>query len=209
MGVRPNSPAQTISVSSSMPRCFRSRIRAAQARSISWALSSTPCLTPPWWSQSLWYSWMNRTPRSARRRASRQLDANEPSPGLHAVEIQDMLRFLAGVHQFGHAGLHAEGHLVLGDPGGDLRVVHQRVVALVDLVDRLDHVLLLSVRKRRAGCSGRGPDRRLPRSWTPWNRLGRKPADHCARRWAGSGRRGPARSARRSPASRRVSVPSP
>ena len=47
IGVRPNSPAQTIKVSSSMPRCFRSTIRAMQARSISWAFRAIPSFTPP------------------------------------------------------------------------------------------------------------------------------------------------------------------
>ena len=39
MGVRPNSPPQTTSVSSSMPRCLRSLIRAAEAWSTSLALT--------------------------------------------------------------------------------------------------------------------------------------------------------------------------
>ena len=49
---------------------------------------------------------------------------------VRTVEIEHMLRFLREVEQVGHAGLHAEGHFVLGDAGLDLRVA-QHAVALV------------------------------------------------------------------------------
>ena len=38
--------------------------------------------------------------------------------------------------------MHAEGHLVLGDAGGDLRVVHDVVVHAVERLHRVDHVAL-------------------------------------------------------------------
>ena len=63
--------------------------------------------------------------------------------GLAAVQIQDVLGLLAGVHQIGNAGLHLEGHLVLRDPRGDFRIVHDGVVLGIDRVGRLHHVLLL------------------------------------------------------------------
>ena len=56
MGVRPNSPPQTTRVSSSMPRCFKSLTKAAQAWSVSlqrwgreWTMSSD--MPEPWESQ--------------------------------------------------------------------------------------------------------------------------------------------------------------
>src|SRR5665647_3545743 len=45
-------PPQITSVSSSMPRCFRSVIGAAVARFTSSALSALLAFTPLWWSQS-------------------------------------------------------------------------------------------------------------------------------------------------------------
>ena len=42
IGVRPNSPPQRMSVSSSRPRCLRSLIRAA----VAWSTSSAPCFMP-------------------------------------------------------------------------------------------------------------------------------------------------------------------
>ena len=45
---------------------------------------------------------MNRTPRSASRRASRQFEANEPSPGcFDSVKVEDLLRLGAEVGQLG------------------------------------------------------------------------------------------------------------
>ena len=42
--------------------------------------------------------------------------------GLGSVEVKDVLGFVGDVHQFGNAGLHAEGHLVLAYLGGDLGI---------------------------------------------------------------------------------------
>ena len=47
------------------------------------------------------------------------------------VEIEHMLGFLRQIEQLGHAGLHAEGHLVLGDSGLDLRVAEDTVALVV------------------------------------------------------------------------------
>jgi hypothetical protein len=43
-----------------------------------------------------------------------------------------VLRFLGEIEQVGHAGLHAEGHLVLGDAGLDLRVAEDAVALVVE-----------------------------------------------------------------------------
>ena len=95
---------------------------------------------------------MNRTPRSASRRASRQLAANEPSAPLHAVQVEHVLRLVGDVHQLRHARLHAEGQLVLGDARGDLRVLLDGVAHAVELVDRVDHVAAAAGDRRPAGC---------------------------------------------------------
>src|SRR5262249_43175190 len=73
-GSRPNSPVQITIVSSSSPRCFRSRTNAA----LGWSVRAHSdlsvsafllCVSQGW---VLRNSWTNRTPRSTRRRASRQ-----------------------------------------------------------------------------------------------------------------------------------------
>ena len=38
------------------------------------------------------------------------------------IQVERGLGFLGDVHQIGHAGLHAVGHFVLADTGGDLRI---------------------------------------------------------------------------------------
>src|SRR5256885_2382067 len=86
MGVRPNSPAQTMSVSSSIPCCFRSVISAMQARSTSWALKLTPSVTPP-------------LPADARRRA----------------QIEHRIAFAAQMHALESAGEKARGPLAGGN----------------------------------------------------------------------------------------------
>ena len=65
---------------------------------------------------------MNRTPRSASRRASRQLEANEPSAALAPYSVEHVLRLVGDVHQLRHARLHAERQLVLGDARVDLGI---------------------------------------------------------------------------------------
>ena len=39
-----------------------------------------------------------------------------------AVHVEHRLRFVRNVGQFRHAGLHAKGHFVLGDAGGDFGI---------------------------------------------------------------------------------------
>ena len=67
---------------------------------------------------------MKRTPRSASRRASRQLAANVPGlRDVGAVQLEDVLAARSDRSvSSGTDGLHAERHLVLGDARGDLRV---------------------------------------------------------------------------------------
>jgi hypothetical protein len=54
---------------------------------------------------------------------------------LAAVKLQRLRAFLAHVHQIRHAGLHLEGHLILRDACGDLWIIHECVVLLVECVD--------------------------------------------------------------------------
>ena len=67
---------------------------------------------------------MNRTPRSASRRASRQLAANVPRLArLGAVQLEDVRRLARRRSvSSGTRRLHAVGHLVLRDARGDLRI---------------------------------------------------------------------------------------
>src|SRR5207302_244872 len=63
-------------------------------------------------------------------------------PAVRAVQVEDFPGLAGDVHQPGHAGLHAEGHLVLGDARGDLGVVVNVLLHPVQGLHRLDHVAL-------------------------------------------------------------------
>jgi hypothetical protein len=56
-----------------------------------------------------------------------------------------MLRLVGRVHQLRHAGLHAEGHLVLSDAGGDLGMVDRLAMPAAQLLHRIDDVALLAL----------------------------------------------------------------
>ena len=90
-GVRPNSVVQTTSVSSSIPRDFRSVSRPAMGRSTFRARGTCVSMSP--WASQLFeapvsISSTNRTPRSASRRATRHCQAKPlrrcPAPGRRA-----------------------------------------------------------------------------------------------------------------------------
>ena len=51
---------------------------------------------------------------------------------LGSVEVENALRFAGNVRELGHAGLHAEGHLVLRDARLDVRVAERGVPAAVE-----------------------------------------------------------------------------
>ena len=87
---------------------------------------------------------MNRTPRSASRRASRQLFANAAFAvaGFGSVQLQRLFGFLGKVHQFRGAGLHAEGHLVGVDPRRDLRVAHNPQPLPIEFADQIQRLAL-------------------------------------------------------------------
>src|SRR6187455_1027275 len=59
---------------------------------------------------------------------------------LDAVELERLLRFAGQVGQLGDAGLHAVGHFVLGDAGGDFRVAEGLLGQGVELADAIEHL---------------------------------------------------------------------
>src|SRR5580704_6766125 len=84
---------------------------------------------------------MKRTPRSASRRAVKQLAAKEPSaprvPYRSRVRCDSLVK-----SQTGDGGLHAERHLVLRNPRGNLGIVDHTVVHAVELLHGVDDVAL-------------------------------------------------------------------
>src|SRR5438477_9978156 len=68
-----------------------------------------------------------------------------------------MLGLVCGVHQAGDAGLHLKGHLILGDTGGDFRIIHSMVEAGIEAVDGAYEIALLLARD--AGWVGEIKDR--------------------------------------------------
>ena len=54
-----------------------------------------------------------------------------------------MLWFLGDIHEIGHGGLHLEGHLILSDPGGDLRIVLSLAQKIIEPVDGVEQVTLV------------------------------------------------------------------
>ena len=65
--------------------------------------------------------------------------------GFFAVHFIDVLGLLGDVGQFRHAGLHAEGHLVLLYPRVGFRITHLLVVDLVERVQAFDGALAHAV----------------------------------------------------------------
>ena len=69
-----------------------------------------------------------------------------------AVVREGALRFVGEVAQGRHRGLHAEGHLVLGDARGDFGIIDDAVLQAIELLHRIDDVALpLGVDALRAG----------------------------------------------------------
>ncbi len=145
-GERPNSPPQTTSVSSSIPRRLRSLSSAATGRSVVGGhpevvlldvVVGVPLLVP---------------------RPAAGDDADEPDalldqpPGEQAapavvvgrlaadpVEVQGLARLAGQVEDLGRLGLHPEGQVVGVDPGRELLVVRveRRPVQVADEVQGL------------------------------------------------------------------------
>ena len=124
---------------------------------------------------------MNRTPRSASRRASRQFDAKLPSPGcLDAVEVEDSLRLALEVRQFRHAtpasGTPARtGRSACAISGSSRSSASMPLSRLISSITW--RCVLWHDARRDCRCNARR--RPCDWNWMPWNLLGKKPADHC------------------------------
>lgn len=59
---------------------------------------------------------------------------------LGTVHVEDALRLVRKVHDLRHRRLHAVRHLVLGDARVDLGIEHTRVLFLLELPERVEHV---------------------------------------------------------------------
>ena len=69
-----------------------------------------------------------------------------------AVDLEDVLRLLADVRQFRHAGLHAEGHLILLDARVRFGIADLLVVQLIERVAGHRACGGGRCRERRADC---------------------------------------------------------
>ena len=121
---------------------------------------------------------MKRTPRSASRRASRQLAANVPGfRDVGSVQFEDVRQAPSRDPSPPARCLHAEGHLVLRDHAASISGIHARVV-FVHPVE-----LAQSYRASRRRLDAMTPSGLLrystgslpPRNCTPWYCEGRKP----------------------------------
>ena len=56
-----------------------------------------------------------------------------------AIHVEGGFGFFGEVSEFGHAGLHAEGHFVLGDAGLDFGVADAGVVEVVEFAEGVEH----------------------------------------------------------------------
>ena len=130
IGVRPNSPPQTTSVSSSMPRCFRSVISAADAPVDLLGLELDVVLDAAVVVPVAVVE-LDEAHAALGQPAGQQAVGGERAVArLGAVHVEHCRRLVREVHQAGHAGLHLERHLVLADARGDLGIVHRRVAAM-------------------------------------------------------------------------------
>ena len=175
--MRPNSPPQMTSVSSSSPRCLRSWIEGpgglVDVAALLGQVARRGCRAGP--------SRGGRSGRSARRarpaggpagswrRRCRAWSRRGRTCRGRACGSSEM------VGQFGHRRLHAEGHLVLGDPGLRLGIADLVEVRLVEPAERRRASRRRVAARRRRVRSGRAPGRPGTRSATPWCLLGRKP----------------------------------
>ena len=132
--MRPNSPPQTTSVSSSRPRALRSLSKPGDrlidgAGVVLVAVLQVAVLVPAVVAAGSWHSSSTkRTPRSTSRRASRHWRPNDFA-WRRVVEAVELLASPSvsprEVHQFGHGRLHAEGQFVVGDGRFELVVVRR------------------------------------------------------------------------------------
>ena len=147
-GVRPNSPAQTTSVSSSRPRCFRSFEQPGDR------LIDRPGVVVVAVLQACRAGPSGRAPHAGAGQLDEPHAALDEPPGEQALPAEHLRRLrlrieavqLAAsprvssldVHQLRHGGLHAEGQLVVGD----------RRFERVDVADAVEHAADRACRSR-------------------------------------------------------------
>ena len=83
---------------------------------------------------------MNRTPRSARRRATRQLLAKLAFAWFRSVLGVHRIRLFANVHRVGRVHLHPKRHLVLRDARHGFGISECGVSLLVNVINGVQHV---------------------------------------------------------------------
>ena len=110
---------------------------------------------------------MNRTPRSASRRASRQLAANEPSapwqPYISSVAADSCDKSISS----GTLDLHAKRHLVLAMRVAISGSSTSSLLAASSCRDRVDHVPLPARASRRRDFADSAPGSPVVRNCTP------------------------------------------
>ena len=154
IGVRPNSPPQTTSVSSSMPRCFRSLISAAHGWSTSSAMTCDVVLDVAVVVPVAVVE-LDEPHAALGQPAGQQAVRRERAVGRPSCRTGRAIFFGSSARSIssGHAGLHPERHLVLADARGDLRIVDRRVLHAGSASATASITSLLLVRRRRpAGC---------------------------------------------------------
>ena len=142
MGVRPNSPPQITSVSSSSPRCLRSLIERGGGliggAAVGLEVARDVGVGVPAFVIDV------DEPHAALDHPPRQ----QAGPGergfvrIGAVHRQGRLALALQVHQLGGGGLQPEGHLVGGDAGGDLGVADGLEPPAVQRADQVERVAL-------------------------------------------------------------------
>ena len=169
-GVRPNSPPQMTSVSSSRPRCFRSLTSAAHglvgvAAVLLQVVDQVAVLVPGFVEE------LDEAHAALDQAAGQQAVVGEATacPARRRTSRGCASGSLRDVHQLGRARLHAEGHLERVDAGGDLGIADRRRGACwFSSPERVERVALQLRRRRRAGSRGTSTGSPLPRNWTPW-----------------------------------------
>ncbi len=125
-----------------MPRCFRSATSAAAPRSTSAAaaggvgLDRTVVVPIAVVELDESHAALGQPP------GEQAVAGKRAVAPLGAVQVEHVLRLVVHIHQAGHAGLHAESHFVLADPGGNFGIVDRIVLDAVELLDGVDQVAL-------------------------------------------------------------------
>ena len=128
-------------MSSSMPRCFRSLIKAAHgliglAALLADAARQVAVMIPPGMIKL-------DEPDVALGQSPRQQAVGRERaglPGIGAVSFEDTIGLVRDLRHLGHGCLHPVGHLVLGDPGLNRRIEHGIVLDLVQLAQPVEHL---------------------------------------------------------------------